>query len=465
MASATFELPIERLSAGVSAATDVHAFVMGEIFAHIDPDEMRVLRAALVFRDAFPFDALKAVSNAVDAKGLDIEAPVRALVRRAVLDTIAGPPLAYYLHPILRDAVPRSTEEEAAAHAAAAAWRARTPMVASDVATWDDWLYHLRRAAEVSRRPDHIEAYRDWLFAHETELEYAGWPRRAIAELRALCELVRGTPEAVLAEFKLGQSLSFNEEFDEAIAVLDNLSRTVSDQPAKSTAVIKAKLGDALARRFRLVEATRVADELESIVGAGDDVQHKLRYCELRFEIARKSVETTNDPTEQQQWVKGMVRWAKECLELSNRWFAEQPSVGTHDAVAEAHFSLGVACLRAGEYADMFRNFSEQLRIKLEIGKIRGVAAGLYNLGALLLPGDAPTGAALLLTADQIAVETEVDRASDGLTDQARKMFDQGESQLLADPGKRETGERAVSNISANSCPITSAPSRGGRPR
>jgi tetratricopeptide (TPR) repeat protein len=453
VASATFELPIEQLSAGVSAAADVHAFVMAEIFARIDAEETRVLRAALVFRDAFPFDALRAVCDAAEDGGVDIQAPVRALVRRAVLDAVAGPPLAYFLHPILRDAAPRSADEEAAAHGAAAEWRARTPMVASEVATWDDRLYHLRRAAETARRPDHIAAYLNWVFEHGTELEYAGWPRREVAELRALRELTRGQSEAAVVSFKLGQTLSFIGELDEAIVVLDDLSRAVSDLPAESTVVIKAKLGFALAKRLRLDEATRVADELESIVSAGDDVQQKLRYCELRFEIARQSVQLAKGPVEKEQRVKEMLRLANNNVVLANQWYAADPSIRTRDAVAEAHFNLGVACLRAGDHGEMFRNFGEQLRIKLEIGKLGGVVLGLYNLGAILLPLDSSVGAALLLTADQIALETELDSATARLIEEARTLFEEGEKRLLSEAEKCASAGETVSGISARLSP------------
>src|SRR5262249_37677394 len=351
------------------------AFVLGEVFARIKPEELQVLRAALVFRNVFTFDALKAVHDAIDAQRPEIESAVRTLVRRAVLDAVTEPTLAYYLHPILCDAMQRDAGQEADAHRAAALWWSQTPFVAADVTTWDDMLYHMRRAAEIARSGIHLEEYKAVLFEYFTTLNDAGWSRRLVAELRVLAQLTSATSWAETVQHALGKMLFVMDEHDEAIAVLDRLAKGTKGQ-TETGARIKITLGLALAQTNRVDDALRLADELEPVVNASGNVWDELDYRDLRFEIARRK-ENASD----------MMRWAKERLELAEARAAESPlpetdvaadtellqsirESGLRDRVANAHFAVAMSSLKAGDLRAALNHLAVQLRIKLEIGKI-----------------------------------------------------------------------------------------------
>jgi tetratricopeptide (TPR) repeat protein len=437
VASVASELPIERLTAGLLAASDIGNFVLGEVFARTNPEELQVLRAALVFRDVFTFDALKAVHDAIDTQHPDIESAVRTLVRRAVFDTIAEPRLAYYLHPILRDAVQRDTEQEADAHAAAALWWGQTPFVAGDVTTWDDLLYHLRRAAEIARDGNHLEAYAAWLVEYLTALDYAGWTRRVVAELRVLAQLTNGTEWAETVQYGLGKFLYVLGEHDEAIAVLDKLAKGPEGQTEEG-AYIKLTLGRALVEADRIDDALRLADELEPVVNASGDIGDKLEHRDLRFSIARR---TENAPD--------MMRWAKETLDLAEAQDAESPSPGSRNRVAEAHFALAMANLRTGDLRAMLAHLADQLRIKLEIGKIGGAANALFNLAVAIEPLDPARSAPLCLTADQITYERQLPKL-----DFPETSVEKAAAQLIADANKREAGRTQLAGLSADLLPF-----------
>src|SRR5262245_28942715 len=96
-ASALAELPADRVVPSLLTASDIGAFVVNEVLGAVSGAELAVLRAALVFRGPFPLEALAAVAGAEVA----VDAPLRALVRRALLEPPGGSGVAYYLHPLL----------------------------------------------------------------------------------------------------------------------------------------------------------------------------------------------------------------------------------------------------------------------------------------------------------------------------------------------------------------------------
>jgi hypothetical protein len=148
-----------------------------------------------------------------------------------------------------------------------------------------------------------------------------------------------------------------------------------------------------------------------------------------------------------------MMRWAKEALELADQWAEKSPSVGTRDAVAEAHFFVGVSCMLAGDWEGTFFHFAQQLRIKIEIGKINGIAAGLFNLGSAIFRIDPGGSTPLLLTAEQISLETEGAMRNEN-ADLSRELIERGITELVSDASKREVARQRVAEISPDLLPF-----------
>ncbi|HYB76421.1 MAG TPA: ATP-binding protein, partial [Nitrososphaerales archaeon] len=94
LASSLAELPPDQVRQGLLAATDIQEFMVNQVVGHLNEEELRVLRAGLVFRGAFAFDALSAVYRGLHE---GVEPPLKAiqsLVRRAVLDVADEPQVA-----------------------------------------------------------------------------------------------------------------------------------------------------------------------------------------------------------------------------------------------------------------------------------------------------------------------------------------------------------------------------------
>jgi hypothetical protein len=438
-ASAIAEAPAEQVVNGLLEATDIGEFIQGQVLKQLSREELDVLRAAAVFREGFTFEALSAVHG-----GKSLTQPVRTLVRRAVLE-VARPQTAYYLHPLLREAVPREPEQEAAAHAAAARWFLREPIVPSDLRTWDDGLYHLRLAAELGRVEKYFRPYSDFLHNNNRELSFAGWGRRLLKETKALEAVAEHAREKLGIRWMLGlELLALNEKKEAEIVLRDVIkgfteemqqaaSEKLKSEIAESLVMIKEKLGSVLLKQNRIEEAEQLANEIEPTAEATQNLQYKLRYKELRFGIANKR----QDGTE-------MLRWAKDCLELAQQWSGQKPSLQTKDALASAHFSMGASYLLLKQYPDAFYHIGEQLRILLEIGNITGAAKGLYNLGVIVSLQDQSASGALLLTSEQIEVETGI--AQDASARQA--VIEKIIQQLLAKDENIEAGRKALQAIS-----------------
>jgi hypothetical protein len=448
LASAITEVPAQQVATALLQTSDIGSFVIGQVFSQMEPAELQLLRAALVFRDVFSFDALNAVHSAVSSEAHMITPLVRKLLRRAVLETVADPQNAYYLHPILREAVPREAEQEAAAHAAAGKWFLQQPFDAANVTTWDNTLCHLRRAAEIGRNNTYFQPYKHFLSEHNTQLSFAGWGRRLVSEYETLELLGDAT------DWGLGHELWILNENERALAIFCELARGVTDliehlpegvQNLSRTLVsIKANIGDILVEQGDLTEARRLADEIEPIANASGSVKHKLRHRELRFAIARKSRVHVE-----------MLQWATHTFQLAEQWVREEPSLGTQDSLAEAHFALATSYLQlsaksqTGENtAEMLEHFVAHLRLKLEIGKVSGVAAGLSNLGALFIEHEPIEASALLVTSQQIFHEIETAEPT-WLTERVVATL-----HFFREPKSIELGREAVGMISDKLLPF-----------
>jgi tetratricopeptide (TPR) repeat protein len=440
LASAIDEIPAASLMSGLLAASDIGEFVIGQVLGQLEAPALVVLRAATVFRGSFPFEALGFVRGALGEPTDDLAGQVRQLVQSAILEVSTEPQVTYYLHPILREALPGEPGQQATAHVAAARWYLREPFDATVLATWDDGLYHLRRAAEIGRRPDEVMAYKAFVFDHERSLSFAGWGRRLVAECQVLAGLAEELADQLVIQWLLGLELWQLEDNREAVKVFtalsDRLTELWATDPQEDLSpfltLVKAKLGDAELKEGKIDRARELADEIEPVVEATKDLQYRLRYRELRFAIAREEVD-----------LPAMKRWGDESFAVAEAWAQGEPSPQSLDALAEAHFNLGVTYLRLQQPAPMFEHFAEQLRIKLAIGKLPGVAAGLSNLGMLLISRDPISGVAMLLTSHQI--ERETGKAQPPWT---ATKFQAEIARFFEEPKNLDLGREAVETIS-----------------
>ncbi len=449
LATAIAELPAEQVLAGLLTTSDIGEYMVTQVLNQVNTVDLQVLRAAAVFRGAFTFDALNAVYKAFPDGAETINIPVRTLVRRALLEKTTQPQTAYYLHPLVRDAVPRETAQQAAVHAAAASWFLHGQIEIGDFKTWDEGLYHLRRAAELGRNETYFQPYHNFVFENEQQLSYIGLGRRLTNEYKVLDTLTENTWEKIIIRWALGVELWQLGENVEAMTLFQELAEVLTEMQQQSTeedtlnyaemlVLVKAKLGNALLGLGRIDEARQLASEIELIANECQDVQHKLRYGELRFQIAREAVEMSE-----------MLRWAEESFHLAEQWFQESPSAQTRDAMAEAHFRLGVTYLRLGNSSEMLKHFAAQLRIKLEIGKITGVAAGLFNLGSslLLLQSDLVAAGAMFITSKQIYLETQT------VQPDRHEYIESIIQQFLSNQNNIEIGRKALATISEQLLP------------
>lgn len=443
LASAVAELPPYEVAAGLLTATDIGDYIMDRILGTIDVGEMQVLRGALLFRNAFPLEALSAVYGAIGDDPQTVATSVRSLVRRALLEVVSESQAPeYYLHRLLREAVPRDAKDEATAHRAASSWFLREPIEPADPATWDDGLYHLRRCAEVGDEQTYFESYSNFLIENDQKLSFAGWGRRLVDEYRVLDCLAKNELDRLATRYRLADNLWALGEISEATNFFHEISEAMTKYEhefqkedavefAKIVARVRMKLADSLVKQGKFEEASRLADEVEALVEETDNLEIKTYYQGLRFLIARKS---TRDPDK-------MLPWAIKNFDSAKEYLKASPSDDAKDALAEAHFNLGITYLYLNEFGKMTENLVAQLRIKLEIGKISGVAAGLHNLGiifSVVFPDEPALAGAVWLTSEQIELEVgivPVDRAEhdEGIIQQFltnSKSIDQGRESL-----------------------------------
>ncbi|HLO18066.1 MAG TPA: AAA family ATPase, partial [Anaerolineales bacterium] len=84
LASSISELPLQQVIQGLLTATDIGDYIVGQVLDQLDEIELNVLRAALVFRGAFSFDALASVYRSMHPGDTSIAPAVRSLARHAV---------------------------------------------------------------------------------------------------------------------------------------------------------------------------------------------------------------------------------------------------------------------------------------------------------------------------------------------------------------------------------------------
>lgn len=185
LASSIVELPRDQVISGLLSYTDIGEFVTNQILNLLSREELQILRIALVLRASFTLDVLNGIYQGYYNVELPINS-IRQLTRRAILEYSTRPQETYYLHNLIRDAIPRETDQEGKVHALVAKWFMDRPFDPADVTTWDDILYHLHRAMEVGQKEEYYQSYFDFVMDNLERLSFAGWHYRINDELSIL---------------------------------------------------------------------------------------------------------------------------------------------------------------------------------------------------------------------------------------------------------------------------------------
>lgn len=473
LASAISELDVNQVVKDMLSASDIGEYVVSQVLNQLSDEEMQALRAALVFRGAFSFEALGYVYSKLNNEAELIATPVRTLVRRTVLETVAEPQTAYYLHGILRDAAPRKQEQEASAHSAAAEWFLRREFNAANVETWDDGLYHLRRAAEIGS-DETYERYYSFVFDKQEPLYRAGFGRRLIDELRTLYALAEDTFTKLGVRWKLGIELARFNKRDESLTIFREVAHGLSEaldnlpddlQEAAMSAeeyreaiadwltLVKLELAsvlmdkaifveESLANRDWILEAQQIADDVQPRVEASKDSTPKEKYLDLRFSLARRAGDSDE-----------MLNWATQTYQLAEE-LSERAAAGTEEEwfalshLAQAHFQLAISYMNTRQLADMMSHFTHYLSINIRLGNLTAVGAGLYNCGVFLSVVEPLSAGALLVTCEQLEFEI-----GSGGEDRATDITEPMIEQLLSDENNVNEGRDRIIRLSEKLLP------------
>jgi tetratricopeptide (TPR) repeat protein len=453
LAVAVGEVPVKEILEGLLTATDIGDFILEQVISRTSSEELQILRATLVFRQDFTYESLQFVYHELYDVGAPVTNSIKKLVRRNILEPVGNTQVSgYYLHQMLRDAIPRPKELETRAHSAAAQWFLTHKFDPSNATTYADVLYHLRQASTITPSVKQYLIYRDFILNYGKQLSFAGWGQRLIEDFLTLIKLSHQLEEdkfmlsALL--WALGVELWSLHDYDHAIAIFRELimcwEKIYEQAPeerkeslVETLLLFKAKLGESLATQGRFDEAKAIAEEIGPLANKTQDIQCKLRHRELCFSIARK----TRD-------IQQMSYWGEESIKLAQQWARESPSPQSLDALAEAHFQLGVVNIWKQNNEEVYRHLTSQLKIKLEIGKLQGVGAGLFNLGSITISVSPAEGAAMLLAAEEVKRSVgEID------TDDFSELFAQAR-QILKEPEAEALGRQLLSKISNDLLPF-----------
>ena len=278
-----------------------------------------------------------------------------------------------------------------------------------------------------------LTASASFIDAQDRELSFAGYGRLVIALVRTVRDLVADEAWRFSLSFLLANELWQLNDIAAADTELSALwveswQEEASITPG-SVCLVGAKLGETKLALGQLDEAARIAEQLEPLALADGQLQTTVRIQELRFGIARNREDAP-----------GMLAAARARFEFAHAWNTERGGTQqTLDALAEAHFALAVSYLRVDDAAShVVRNFVQQLKIKLDIGKVGGVQSGLFNLGHLLVAVEPGLGGLMLGTARHLAAQIG-DESTDDLDDHAEEF-----AALVDDP---EAAARAIEEL------------------
>ena len=235
-----------------------------------------------------------------------------------------------------------------------------------------------------------------FLDAHDSDPSYGGSGRLLIGLVDSILDHEVPLDVDFLLRFRRGNALWQFDKYADALPDFEwvfgmpctSLRRRRRRQIPRSAHGHRAKIADVRLGLGDIEGAQQIADGM----GGVDDpeAQVALRIAELHFGIARKRADGAE-----------MLTWARIAFELAHAWDDEDSGTRqTRDAVAEAHFALGIGYLWTGSNAAaIVRTLTARCRIKLDIGKLGGVASGLLNFGLLVADSDADLGTVMLATA------------------------------------------------------------------
>jgi hypothetical protein len=453
LAMATHELPLAQLVERVVQASDIAEYVQKEIIERLNSAEYRTLVGAMVFRHAFSFEALAAVHAGLNNGAQPAADTLRSLSRRAILDRADGD--NYFLHPILGEAMKLSPTEEASAHAAAARYMMPDEIDPRHYSSWEEGLFHLRRAAELGRSETYFRPYHDFVNAHSRAWEWAGWPRRAVDELRAVAGLATEPEDQFIVTYSLSLTLDRAGDRDEASEIIRNLVTGMDELPDKPitdserairwiATLIKLRIGLTSVGPGHVEEAREIADDVKQWVETLGDAHLRQRYWELQFEIARRT--EPPDPARMLDAAEKRLA-ALEDYSLENQESAEASE--QRNGLAEANFEIGLSHLLLGNIAAALHHVTMQLRIKREVGNMPGVAAGLWNYGSVVRSVSIAGGGAALLTSDQMHREMGINRTPDDF-DYTREVIEE----FRADRSNIAKGREQIEEIAPEAMPF-----------
>jgi hypothetical protein len=386
-------LPPSIIAASLREATDIGAFVAREVIANLTPAERELILTASVMPSTFSLDDLLALHKARLAADAGLT-PVKSLLRRTLFErTDSGD---YFMHALISENADPRSQEVALANTAAATWfEQKAAGIDIEAVAWA--MGRLQAAADLDPGPEVSIRARDFLERNQRDLSFAGHSRGLIRLARTIMHGL-DPGEQLVVRFRIATELGLINDPRSAATELEEVWAAVQqfdDDPSLNhmSCLIASKLGDVKLQMGDIAAAEELADHIEPKV-LDDDVHTALRFHELRFQIARKK----KDPAD-------MLARARTCFELAYAWDDEEGATKqTRDAVAEAHFALAIAYINHPQpmVRHVIRNFVAQLRIKLDIGKLGGVASGLYNLGHLIGPIDADLGTLMAVTSVQM---------------------------------------------------------------
>ncbi len=454
LASTVKDLPVELVIHSLLTTTNIEAFVIQHILGQVGEQEIEILHAAHVFRDTFTYDMLNSIYETItDGAAVPIQS-IRKLIRWSIMETVHEPQLSYYLHPVLRDVITCEPHLAAVAHVAAAKWYLHKPVDPAKVETWDDTLYHLRHAAILGRDEFFFNLYKGFVFDHNVALSYAGWGRRLVYEYRIMASLTEDFFERFNILLRLGEESLFLGEYEDAATIFQERVEFFTEvkrgflekddeqglqQVGPMLIYSQKRLVEALfgiGTTDSLEEARQLILEIEQEAEEQGNLEYKLDYLVLAFSNAR-SIEDD----------AAMARLADESLSVASQICTQSPTDFNKDKLSEAYFMMSLVALRSGQIEQAIVHNAARMQLKLEIGKMSGVAATLSDIGRLARELDWEIAPAYYLTAEQINVEIGI----------ASYWSEEEESQLtrqfLSDSQKIELGRTKLQSLSPRLLP------------
>ncbi len=423
-------LPPALIAANLPEASDIGRYLTREVISRLADDERELVVTAALMPATFSVDDLLALHEARQQPATAF-GPLKALFRRNLVERTEDG--RCFMHALISSSALVGLPGAGRASVEAADWFTARAVERDDLELLV-WAAGLLLSA-LGREPDEdvLTASTSFIDAQARELSFAGYGRLVIALVRTVRDLVEDEAWRFSLSFLLANELWQLNDYAaadiELSALWAELQTGEDEVTARTACLVGAKLGETKLALSQVDAAAELAELLEPLALADGELQTAVRIQELRFGIARNREDAP-----------GMLAAARTRFEFAHAWNTERGGTQqTLDALAEAHFALAVSYLRVDDAAShVVRNFVQQLKIKLDIGKVGGVQSGLFNLGHLLVPVEPGLGGLMLGTARHLAARIG-DESTDDLADHAEEF-----AALVDDP---EAAARAIEEL------------------